>query len=199
MAGAEINVCIPFDPEANLGREYNRLMRESQREWVLFLDHDALILNPHWHYLCREAITRVPAAGIFTALTGNIGSSAQLLKWAPSPQDSIPAHQEIALKLWRKRGTGLTDITEDSISGFFLLTSRTAWEKAGGFPEPGLFGVDREYRRRVVAAGLRVFRIDGIYVFHLRDRSRGSWIPGMKTSKELWDEYSAAKRARASP
>lgn len=189
MAGPQINVCIPYDPEADLGREYNRLMRESQREWVLFLDHDVLLLNPHWHHICQEAIDKFPDAGAFTAWTANTGSTAQKLAWAPPPGSSIEAHQKVARRLWEKRGYQLTDVTAQPIAGFFLLTSVQAWRKAGGFPEGRLFGVDRKYQNCLTQAGLKIWRIDGLYVFHLRDRTRGSLIPGRKTSKELWTEY----------
>jgi GT2 family glycosyltransferase len=189
-----INVCIPFDPEANLGREYNRLMEQSRREWVLFLDHDVLMLNPHWHHLCQEAIRKYPEAGIFTAFTGNHGSGVQRLKWSPEVRVSVLEHKRAALQLWRKKAYSVTDISEHPISGFFLLTSKGAWTKAGGFSRDGLFGVDRNYQRRVTGAGLRVYRIDGIYALHIRDRIEGSWIDGLKTSKELWAEYNDRQR-----
>ena len=192
----QINICIPFDPEANLGREYNRIMRESQREWILFLDHDVLLLNPHWYHICSKAIEREPAAGIFTCLTGNIGSPAQVLTDAPTDCDPISLHRQVAFKLWRQKQYLLSDITGHKISGFFLLTSKPAWERAGGFPEGGVFGIDRAYQRRIIGSGQRIFRMDGLYVLHCRDRSSGSWIEGIKTSKELWSEYVRAHLAK---
>jgi GT2 family glycosyltransferase len=190
-----INTSIPYDPEANLGQEYNRLMEESSREWVLFLDHDVLILNPHWYHLCQEAIRRHPEGGIFTVFTGNQGSGIQRLKWSPDRRMPVMEHRKAALRLWQKKGYSVTDISDDPISGFFLLTSKAAWEKAGGFSPNGLFGIDRDYQRRIVSAGFRVYRIDGIYALHLRDRIGGSWIGGLKTSKELWAQYSGQHKS----
>jgi GT2 family glycosyltransferase len=82
-----------------------------------------------------------------------------------------------------------TNIDPDLIGGFFMLTSKTAWLKAGKFRGTGLLGEDNEYHRRVMAAGMKTYRIDGIYALHLRERGEPTWIPGVKTTVEFWREY----------
>jgi GT2 family glycosyltransferase len=198
-----INVCIPFDPGANLGGEYNRIMEESKREWVLFLDHDVLILNPHWYLLCQEAIRKHPDAGLFTAFGSAGGSKFQRIGGTPARGQSILVHRGLAKKIFQKHGFSLTENNPSDrkalISGFFMLTSKTAWKKAGGFGNMGLFAQDHLYHRRIAAAGLKCYRIDGIYCYHLLERVDGSWIRFQKTSKELWTEYWRMKRFRKRP
>jgi GT2 family glycosyltransferase len=181
----KINVCIPYEPDANLGTECNRIMEESKQEWVLLLDHDALILKKY------------PDAGLFTIFGSAGGCRFQRLKAAPARNQSILLHRLFAKNIWKKFKYSCTvndpNIPHQWISGFFMLTSKTAWKKAGGFGDNGLFAQDHLYHRRIVAAGLKCYRIDGIYCYHLLERVDGSWIPGLKTSKELWVEYWAAK------
>jgi GT2 family glycosyltransferase len=199
MNEPKINVVIPFEPDAHLGREDDRIMEESKYEWVLLLDHDVLILNPHWYYLCQEAIRKHPEAGLFTIFGSSRGCRFQKLKEAPRNDRPIPEHRKFAKKLWARHQFSCTfndpAIPEQWISGYFMLTSKTAWQKAGGFGGDGLFGRDRAYHKKIVAAGLRCYRIDGIYCYHIGERIEGSWIPGIKTSKELWGEYWAAKNS----
>jgi GT2 family glycosyltransferase len=196
----QINVCIPYDPEANLGREYNRLMEESKREWVLFLDHDVYLLNPHWYFVCQEAIRKFPQAGIFTAFTNNCGCRFSRAPGAPEGEKSLSQHKRFAKDIFQKNGLSCSLINAndipDKINGYFMMTSRTAWKKVGGFRNAGLFAVDTDYHRRMIRTGLNCYRIDGLYVFHLHERSDSSWIPGHKTSKELWQEYKAARAAQ---
>jgi GT2 family glycosyltransferase len=193
MIEPAINICIPYDPEANLGREYDRIMAESSREWVLLLDHDILILNPHWYHICQEAIRKYPDAGLFTVFASAAGKTFQRIKGCPERGQSILVHRQFAKSLWHRLKFSITvndpNIPNNETNGFFMLTSKTAWKKCGGFGDNGLFSQDRLYYRRITAAGLKIYRIDGIYCYHLAERIDGSWIPNLKTSKELWEEF----------
>ncbi|MCJ7564818.1 MAG: hypothetical protein MUP52_09550 [Candidatus Aminicenantes bacterium] len=194
----KINISIPYEPEAALGWEYNRILDESKHEWVLFLDHDALILNPHWYHVCQEAIRKCPGAGLFTCFGSAGGCRFQRLKNAPARGQSILVHRQFAKDLWKLKKYTFSLVPDDLpghlVSGFFMLTSRTAWKKSGGFGLNGMFAQDHLYHKRIKAAGFKTYRIDGIYCYHLLERADGSWIPNLKTSKELWEEYWTSKR-----
>jgi GT2 family glycosyltransferase len=190
-AEPKIDIRIPFEPQGRLGADYNRIMEESRQEWVLFKDHDILIFHPSWYLICQKAIREKPDAGMFTIFTNNIGCKMQRLKRAPHTSRSILHHKHFAREIWNKNGYSMTEITGYLISGFFILTSRTAWKKAGGFRGTGLFGEDTEYHRKIIKAGLKCWRINGLYAYHLRDRVDGTWIGGIKTAKEYWATYYA--------
>lgn len=200
MIEPKINVVIPYEPDANLGREYNRIMEESQHEWVLLLDHDALILNPHWYTLCQGAIRKYPDAGLFTVFgsAGGVGPLFQRIKGSPDRGKSILVHRQFAKDLFKRVQYSITvndpHVPKNLVMGFFMLTSKTAWKKCGGFGADGLFAQDTLYYKKITAAGLKIYRIDGIYCYHLLERIDGTWIPGLKTSKELWDEYWKSKK-----
>jgi hypothetical protein len=167
-------------------------MRESAHEWVLFLDHDVLLLHPSWYEVCQRAISEHSDGGLFTCFTNNIGCKHQKDAGAPKGHD-IGAHRARARALWDANGYRCTENPKYLIGGFFMLTSKAAWQKAGlaagcveaGFPENGFFGVDNEYHRRVMKAGFKCYRMDGLYAYHIRDRQGGNWIEGTDTSATL--------------
>lgn len=180
-----IQVRIPYATDGNLGAEYNRIVAASAEPWILFLDHDVLLLNPHWHLICQRAIADHPAAGLFTCLTNRIGGPKQQARGCP-PGDDILLHRRFAKELFSSRGFSCTRIPGKNCSGMLLLVSKAAHAAAGGFPGKGLFGEDWGFGRRLDDKGIDVMRMDGLYVYHVKDRTDGSWIQGQKTSKEIW-------------
>jgi len=180
----KIDVRIAYEPGAKIGQDYNRIMRETVHEWVLLLDHDVLLLHPSWYEVCQRAISEHPDGGLFTCFTNNIGCKHQKDLGAPRGQD-IGAHCARAKRLWEQNRYRCTLNSRHLIGGFFMLTSKTAWRKAGGFPEDGFFGVDNEYHRRIMKTGFKCYRMDGLYCYHIRDRKGGNWIDGVDTSATL--------------
>jgi len=180
----KIDVRIAYEPGARIGQDYNRIMRETPHEWVLFLDHDVLLLHPSWYAVCQRAIRDHPDGGLFTCYTNNIGCKHQKAPGAPTG-DSIRAHRTHARKLWEANGYRCTENSKHLIGGMFMLTSRTAWRASGGFPEDGFFGVDNWYHRQVMQAGLKCYRIDGLYCYHIRDRKGDQWIRDVDTAATL--------------
>ena len=189
----KIDVRIPFRPGGQLGAEYNHIMNETNCDWVLFLDHDLFLCNPHWYLLCQKAIQQYPSAGMFSCWTNRLGRTMQRDETAPQT-DIIHDHRGHARSTFEKYQYGCTEI--DKCSGMFLLISKKAWQAVGGFPGVGIFKEDWDFSRRLVQKGLKLYRIDGLYVYHLRERKVGSWIEGVQTTKELRDIRMAGKDAR---
>jgi len=186
----KIDVRIPYEPGAKLGEEYNRIMAETAYDWVLFLDHDIYLCNPHWYLLCQKAITQDPNAGLFTCWTNKIGNTMQKDLTCPSSTDIID-HTLHARNIFDKYQYSITRI--DKASGMFLLINKDKWKKVGGFPGLGIFQEDWKFTKKMNKMGISLYRIDGLYVFHRRDRKTGSWIKDEKTTKEIRDEIYAEK------
>lgn len=183
----KIDVRIAYEPGAKLGQDYNRIFRETAHDWVLLVDHDVLILNPHWYLLCQKAIEQHPTAGLFTCYTNNIGGPDQKAPNPPVKDASILAHRDYAHALFDQHGYSCAPIDGAKCSGMLMLISKAAWSKVGGFPGKGMFREDWTFGRKLKAARIPVMRMNGLYVYHLRDRSVGTWIPGELTSKEIRD------------
>ena len=188
----KIDVRIPYEPGGKLGADYNRIMRETPHDWVLFLDHDVfLCLNPNWYHICQHVIDAEQNVGIFTCKTNAHHSNTGQQEPNSPEGDSISEHFLFSKKVWDTYGYSCSDITK--ISGFFMLVNKQAWKKAGGFPGREMFKEDWDFSRRVSKAGYRLMLINGLYVYHMKKRY-GTFIEGIKTTKEVKGDHDAQKR-----
>lgn len=182
----DLCVYIPYSATGNLGDAYNRVMaRLRPGEWAVFLDHDAMILlNDFWSDL-QHAIATHPDAGAITCWTNRTGNSRQKAK---APQsDDIQEHTARAAAIRREYGQRLSDITGEQLTGVLFAVSRTAWDLAGPFRE-GFGEVDNGWARQTRAAGLRLWRMDGQYIYHQRRTNgwRGATRPEMDCRGAQW-------------
>lgn len=167
-----------------LGRAYNASM-ETVKDWVLFLDHDLLMLNPHYYEVCLGVVQVLGhKAGWISGVTNAIACGVQLCKNAPKG-DNIIDHMRYAKQRWDKYSAQVIKIGdkktgmfyEDKIfagfSGFFMLTHKQAWKDTGGFKD-GFLGVDNDYYRKLIEAGYETYVMPGIYAYHLY-RQKAKW------------------------
>ena len=173
MSELWIDVKIPYEPNDKLAYAYNRAMESTSAEWVLFLDHDLFICNPHWYKMCIGAIKQLKGkkVGWITAKCNRIGCPAQRLskKWPnPSDADDILQHINIAKQLYKEKGQWITK-TNAILSGFFILTNKTAWQSVGGFRHmnKAIFGIDSEYCGCLIKQGFGLYVMEGLYFYHL--------------------------------
>lgn len=164
----EIQIIVPWGQDGNLGKAYNRLM-EDVHDWVCFLDHDILHLNPNWYHMCLRAIDAVGhRAGWITGVTNAIACAYQLCPNAPKSQD-ILQHMAFAKKLHNKNGDRLVMVDAQTkrqwFSGFMILTHKQAWKDSGGFQD-GFLGVDNYYHAALARAGYNGYVMPGMYMYH---------------------------------
>jgi len=195
---AKINIHIPYKP-GNLGKAYNELMdKASYDEWVLFVDHDVMLLRQNWYDICVAAIEKYgKEAGWITCLTNDIYCADQLRTDAPQSND-IMIHAQFGDQLYQKNGSLAFDVDQGPVnpneplkhvfSGFFILTHKEAWEKVGKFEEEDrvvdhvykgyplrfrcnkFLGVDNDYFLKLVNAGYKPKILQGVYAYHLRSK-----------------------------
>jgi GT2 family glycosyltransferase len=158
---------IAYDVEKNLGRAYNDIMvRLFPGDWAAFLDADAMWTTRVWYRQILEAIAKYPDAGLFAAVTNRIGRKTQIPAGAPAGHD-ILEHYAFGKKQLEKYGSTVKDVTHDSpISGVVMCMGRETWGRIKGF-KPGFFGVDNRAHLDVRQAGLKVYLLPGLYVYHL--------------------------------
>jgi GT2 family glycosyltransferase len=173
----EIQVIIPYGTKklsddtqrTNLGEAYNRLM-ESVDDWVCFLDHDILQVNPHWYHMCLAAVKVIGhRAGWITGVTNRIACPYQICNDAPK-NDNIMAHMAYAKQRHLKHQANAHLVDKDKLvlpfSGFMILTHKKAWQDAGGFMD-GFLGVDNNYHQKLLHKGYNTYVMPGLYMYHI--------------------------------
>lgn len=171
-----IEVKIPYQPDRRLGDAYNRAMAYAETEWVLLLDWDLFACNPYWYDICLSALGQVGSdAGWITCCTNRIGNPGQKVPGAPVSHD-IMEHIKFAKRLYKELGDNVVPI-KGALSGFFILTNKTAWQAVGGFTERrGLNGIDNYYSRDLCKAGYKLYTIPGLYYYHIyKQKSLIKW------------------------
>ncbi len=159
----EIDIRVTWASDKNIGAFYNRVMKQHKRgDWVLFLDHDAMVLTPGWYRTCLRAVNEHPEAGLFTCRTNRGRRRVQHEGDAPR-SDDISEHYDLAVRLAR-RGAAVKPCGGRGW-GFFLLIAYDAWKKMGGFKD-GFYGVDTDAFDKVRAAGYHTYLLDGVYAYH---------------------------------
>ena len=164
----DIPCFIPWNSNKDIGKSYNTLM-SCIEDWVIFIDHDVLLVNPFWHSICISAIKKVGNdAGWITCYTNRIGCIQQRISGVNEKSDDIKYHRNFAKQVYEKNKGKIVDITDSKyvLSGFFILTNKKVWEKSGKFKEEGFFTVDNAYHRSVVSAGFRLYLMTDLYVYH---------------------------------
>ena len=188
-----IDVRIPYEPGRKLAAAYNRAMQESTSEWVLFLDWDLFNCNPYWYDCCVSAIEQCgDKAGWITCVTNRIGSNSQKAKFFMADTDQPPLcntmekHIAYSRQMHQKYNTTNADGSlveakvqrfQGALSGFFILTNKTAWKAAGGFNESRqrLMGVDNWYSRDLSRAGYQLWGMPGLYFYHIYRQKTIMW------------------------
>ena len=172
MSDLWIDVKIPYEPNNRLADAYNRAMESTSAEWVLFLDHDLFICNPHWYEMCLNTIKQLEGkrVGWITARCNRIACPVQKYTLDERSNDII-RHIEIAKELYKKEGNRIIQYTEDyPLGGFFILTNKAAWSAVGGFKDVGIgiFSVDNKYDKDLRKKDFGLFLMMGLYFYHLR-------------------------------
>jgi hypothetical protein len=165
----------PFDVEMHVGRAYNEAMQHLPADaWACFLDHDVALTTREWYRQLQEAIVAFPE-GSFTAVTNRIACSWQRAhETSPDNHDMRYHRQAGRVRLGNRH---LLDVTDTmGWGGVLMCLSKRSWERAGGFVDRGLLCVDHQMHFALRDAGLRVYLLEGLYVYHWR-RAFGDELP----------------------
>ena len=158
-----LHIISPYDNEKNLGRAYNEATKYyNADDWVCLKDHDTLFLLPDTIRHISRYTELNPDAGILTCYTNRLANGEQLLTGRCMETDSIRSHIALA-KEQEKRLYQVTEMIKP-ISGFLMVIRKSVWDMEKF--NDGCLGVDNKYHLRIVSRGLKVLRMDGIFLFH---------------------------------
>lgn len=150
--------------KGNYGQWLNVCMEAAPCEWVLIHDHDTFLnTNPRWFDLICENIEKAENPGLLTCVTNRIGNPEQKVSGLIPDNHDLHYHYAVSLRLEKKESPVLAT---RPISGLMMVTSKTAWRKAGGFKPQKPIGLDNNYHRRILDAGYKVYIMRNVYVYH---------------------------------
>jgi GT2 family glycosyltransferase len=161
-----IHIVKPYDLDKNLGKAYNESMKYyNDEDWIVLMDYDTLFLTPTTVKHIARYIELYPETGLFTCFTNRIANREQMLKRKCDERDSIKIHIDIAKSLEKNlyKATRLTKL----ISGFLMVIKKSTWNKFKFREDMMCLGVDHDYHEQLNEAGMKVLRMDGLYVFHI--------------------------------
>lgn len=164
----QVHYITPYSNDKNLGASYNRAMSLlPDDDFACIRDIDTMFLTPDQPAMVQEYAKRNPDAGIMTCFTNRVSplSKMQLFGGTISDNANVIDHIWIAEK-FKAHLYNTTEIDMD-ISGFLMLVSKKTWQQIP-FPETGkTLGIDTHFGRAIRAAGLKILRMDGLYIFHI--------------------------------
>lgn len=164
----KVKILVPYSLEKNLGRAYNECMaRLGEDEWGCLCDVDLCFLTSDAGLILENYALQYPDAGIMTCYTNRVSplSKMQLLSGLIDENMDLRRHVRLA-ETQRQYAYTATDIKGD-ISGMLMMISKKVWNRFPFTEYLRCLGVDTEYNRIIRANGLKILRMDGLYVFHL--------------------------------
>lgn len=175
----QIHYMTPFALDKNLGAGYNRCFElvKKQEDYICFVDADAMFLTPDYGSQLFEIVKKNPGAGMFTCLTNRVANKMQLYKGKVSEDPDIRNHRRIAMSLQMSHRHTLKRVRRP-VSGVLMMVQKKVW-LSHRFPN-GLLGVDNTFTQRLLDAGLPVYVMMGVYVFHYY-----RFVEGIKYKKHL--------------
>ena len=170
----KIDVKIPYSPTGQLADAYNEALTEGTSEWILFLDHDIFLCNPHWYDMCVRAIKSLkndPKAFCIGCIAGG-ETTPKKIRAGLVPPDSIGIHIDLARKAYHQYGNTLVP-REKYVTGFFLLVNRKIAQEVGfrQHKEGNIYNIDVDFGTRGLEAGYNIYTMPGLYVYHRRRMS----------------------------
>ncbi len=151
-----------------MGKAYNEAFKLiGEDDWLCVTDWDVLLLLPETITHLHEYVNRYPTTGIFTCFgsRSHVNSRYQMLPQGCSENDKLTDHIQIA----RAQIKELYKVTEipNHISGFLMMISKATWNKYKFTEDMKCLGVDNHYSKIILDAGLKILRMDGVYVKHI--------------------------------
>jgi hypothetical protein len=161
-----IHHVTPYRRDKHLAVAYNEAFEcIGDDDWCVLRDIDTMFLTPDAPNIIEDYIKAFPDTGIFTCYTNRLSlcSKEQLFKGIISANTNILYHTKVAESL--KRDRSVHEI-KSVISGFLMVISKKTW-KEFKFHGANCLGVDYIFSQDILDAGMKIRRMNGLYVFHL--------------------------------
>lgn len=171
-----VHFITPYDSGKNLGKAYNDAMRLiPDGDSACIRDIDTLFLTPEQPAIIEKYANEYPDA-VLTCLVNRVSqlSRHQLLGETVSEDSDIRNHIKLA-ELQQEKFKIIRSVYEINrdISGVLIVVPKSVWEKVPFPDNGGCLGVDTQIGRLWRAAGIKILRMNAVYLFHIYRLSNG--------------------------
>jgi glycosyltransferase involved in cell wall biosynthesis len=169
-AEAQLYVFIAYAPrtyDMNLGRCYNDYMEmvEDDNAYVLFIDHDAVLLHPSWRQIVQEVMQKhLNETALFIVHTNRINNPYQRLNLLEN-NHQLTDNTQYAKFIGDEFGASTTECAKwPSSSGVVLMLKKSTW-RTHKFSD-GFLKVDNNIHISLRTDGDKVYLMNGLYAYH---------------------------------
>lgn len=158
----------PCSDRKNLAEAYNLYgsLVKNPDDWIVFQDRDIMYMTPDYFEIIKETIEKNPDYRLFTCMTNRVGNLVQCHDALISENPDLLHHEGIAT-LRAKENRHEVKSTHLVISGMWMAIQKKTWDRIGGAgTRPGLLGVDNYISRKIIACGMKIGVMQGLYVLH---------------------------------
>lgn len=153
----------PYSMDKDLGSQYNKIMSMAQ-ETVCFTDGDTMFLTPDFGHIIQYYHNLYPEA-VLTCKTNRIHPLSKQLDG--SIDNLCDIRMLISRAEARKHVKTVTEIMPgEAMSGLLMVVPFSVWQKVKFVENKGLLGIDSQFRKDLHAAGIKIFIMDGVFIFH---------------------------------
>lgn len=163
---------IPYNANKNLAEAYNNFMEllPSDNDYACFVDGDTIFTTPNYGTVIQKIAELYPNVECFTAMTNRVNCKWQIVPGIDTSSNDIEYHRNFGKTLQNNCGLSCTDVTnmprDQVMSGVLILLKKSAWKKFGKLQTKGMLGVDNEIHWKIQEHKMKLFRMDGIYLYH---------------------------------
>lgn len=162
---------IPYALDKKLFNAFDRYMSlvNDPDAWVCFLDGDTAFLLPDWGRVIEDYTRRYPDSGLLTCYASRCHYQCQTHPEADMNQDSIIYHRNMAEKAALSRYQ--VDEVNRRIAGHLMVMRKRTWmlirnEVIRTAASKMILGVDTKISNAIIAKGLKIRIMKGLYIFH---------------------------------
>ena len=161
-----IHFAIPWDSNKNIAESYKYHIDNSSKDWVCFIDGDAVFTSSYFGKRLEECIRSNPEYSMFTCMTNRIGNSSQRSEYVDIASNNYHYHRMIGENHWSINHTECEDITSGIPASGVMLLCKKEDLIGEGLDKKGMLGIDNLIHMKLSSKGSRIGLLKGIYLYH---------------------------------
>lgn len=162
----------PYSFNKKLFEAYDAYMQlvTNEEDWVCMMDGDVAFLRSDFGHHMQEYISKFPETGIFTCYVSRSRTSWMMPQDHIFNETNILRHKEKADWHFNNQHLDVTEINQ-RIIGCLMLMKKSTWllireDVAVKCADKEILSVDSVISLQVIASGLKIRLMKGIYIFH---------------------------------